>query len=175
MRAIAITLLAVLSVVAPAATGGASTPGEPARRVALPPSVAIDEALRERIEESVARSPTLQRQLAAVAGAPVIVEVHVRLGQLSAFRRAETTIDRYESGFIRARILIPTNADFVELLAHELEHIVEQIEGVDLAAIERTGLANRDGSGVFETVRARDAGRAAAMEVEQATRALNAS
>lgn len=175
MRAVTITLLAVLSVAAPAAAGGAGTPAEPVRRVSLPPTVAIDESLHDRVEEAIALSPTLQRQLAVVVGAPAIVEVRASLAQLPAFRRAEATIDRYESGFIRARIQLPANADFVELLAHELEHIVEQIERVDLAALERSGLASRDSGGVFETVRAREAGRAAAREVEQATRALHAS
>ena len=168
MRAVSITLLAALSVVAPAAAGGAGMAAEPVRRVSLPPTVAIDDSLRDRLEEAITVSPTLQRQLAVVAGAPAIVEVRASLARLPAFRRAEATIDRYQSGFIRARILLPPNADFVELLAHELEHVVEQIEGVDLAALERAGLASRDSGGVFETVRARDAGRAAAMEVEQA-------
>lgn len=168
MRAVSITLLAVLSVVAPAAAGGAGTPAEPVRRVALPPTVAIDESLRDRVEAAIALSPTLQRQLAVVAGAPAIVEVRASLAPLPAFRRAEATIDRYESGLIRARILLAPNVDFVELLAHELEHVVEQIERVDLAALARSGLASRDAAGVFETARARDAGRAAAREVEQA-------
>ncbi len=175
MRAVTITLLALLSAAAPAAAGGAGTPAEPVRRLSLPPTVAIDETLRDRVEEALALSPTLQRQIAVVVGAPAIVEVRASLAPLPAFRRAEATIDRYDSGFIRARILVPPNADFVELLAHELEHVVEQIERVDLAALERSRLASRDAGGVFETVRARDAGRAAAMEVEQATRALHGS
>ena len=174
MRAVSITLLALLSVAAPAAAGGADTPGEHAQRLSLPLNIAVDEALRGRLEEGAALSATLQRQFTLIGDSRAVVEVRLFLGRLPAFRRAETTISRYDSGFIRARVVVPPGTDFIELLAHELEHVVEQIEGVDLTALTRTGAASLDASGVFETVRARDAGRAAALEVELGLRALNA-
>jgi hypothetical protein len=167
-------MLVAFSVVVSAATGGADTPGEYAQRLSLPLNIAVDEALRGRLEESAALSATLQRQFTLIADSRAVVEVRLFLGRLPAFRRAETTISRSDSGFIRARVFVPPGADFIELLAHELEHVVEQIEGVDLTALTRTGAATQDVSGVFETVRARDAGRAAALEVELGLRALNA-
>jgi hypothetical protein len=173
MRWIPIATISILSVLVFASSGGAGTPDEQAR-VPLPLNVAIDQSLRGRLEERVALSTTLQRQFGVIAGAPAVVEVRVSLAPLPAFRRAETTISRYDSGFIRARVVVPPGVDFVELLAHELEHVVEQIERVDLAALARTGGATQDPDGVFETARARDAGRAAASEVEDAMRAVNA-
>lgn len=169
MRVISTLMIAVLNVVLFSAGASGAEP----RRVPLPLNIAIDETLREHVEEAVALSPTLRRQFAVVAGSPVIVELRVSLARLPAFRRAETTISRYDSGFIRARVLVPPGTDFIELLAHELEHVVEHIEGVDLAVLTRTGGATQDVSGIFETVRARDAGRAAALEVERGLRALN--
>jgi hypothetical protein len=174
MRAIKTAVAAGLGVVMFASSGTATAGGQ-AQRVPLPLNIALDEALRGRVEESLALSPTLQRQFAVIAGTPAVVELRASLAPLPGFRRAETTISRYESGFIRARVLVPSDVNFVELLAHELEHVVEQIEGVDLAALERVGRATEDAEGVFETVRARDAGRAAASEVDQAMRALNAA
>ena len=91
---------------------------------------------------------------------------------LPGFRRAETTIKRYEAGYITAEIIVPPGLEFFELLAQELEHVLEQIEGVDLAALIRRGLATRDASGIFETARARDAGLSAALEIEEGLRAL---
>ena len=167
-------MLASLSVGVLASAGNAAARGDEAPRAPPPPHVVIDEALRDRLDQSLPRSATLQRQFAVIAGAMAIVEVRLSTGPLTLRHRAEATIKRYDSGYIRARILLPAGADFVELLAHELEHVVEQIEGVDLAALARTGDATRGSDGVFETVRARDAGRTAASEVEQAARALNA-
>jgi hypothetical protein len=167
-------MLASLSVGVLASASNAAARDDEAPRASPPPNVMIDEVFRDPVHESLARSATLQRQFAVIAGAMAIVEVRLSKGPLSDAHRAEAIIKRYDSGHIRARILLPAGADFVQLLAHELEHVVEQIEGVDLAALARTGDATRGSDGFFETARARDAGRTAASEVEQATRALNA-
>jgi hypothetical protein len=57
-----------------------------------------------------------------------------------------------------------------ELIAHELEHVIEQLDGIDLHA-----LASRPATGVhvcadgaFETTRAVKVGRAVAGEVRRA-------
>lgn len=165
MRSMRLSGMAVLAVVTLAAAAGAETT---ARRVTAPANVAMEADVREFVEEAAARSPTLRRQLEAIAGAPAYIDVRVTGAPMRAFSRATTTIRRYESGYIRAEVVLPVNGDQVELLAHELEHVVEQIERVDLAALEREGRAWRDASGVFETERAHVAGRAAAAEVEHA-------
>jgi hypothetical protein len=176
MARIAATML-LIAVMVTGATGiaGASESGTP--EWSLPAKVLVDEELRQEIEELVPLSPTLRRQLAVIAAAPVRVEVRVSAVPalvMPGMSRAETTIGRYESGYIKAVVVIPAGLDFVELLAHELEHVVEQIEGVDLEALARTREASRNAGGVFETIRARDAGLAAADEVEKAVRALRA-
>jgi hypothetical protein len=167
-------MLASLSIGVLASASHAAARDDEAPRAPPPPHVVIDEVLRDWLDESLARSATLQRQFAVIAGAVAIVEVRLSPGPLHGLRRAEAIIKRYDSGFIRARILLTPGVNSVELLAHELEHVVEQIEGVDLAALARTGGATRGDDGFFETARARDAGRTAASEVEQATRALHA-
>ena len=57
------------------------------------------------------------------------------------------------------------------MLAHELEHVIEQIDGTklhELAGKQRSGVT-RFADGAFETVRAERAGRAAIREVEGTT------
>ena len=50
--------------------------------------------------------------------------------------------------------------DHAELLAHEFEHVLEQIEGLDLRRMARERIRRlRDAYAVFETDRAQAAGR----------------
>jgi hypothetical protein len=66
-------------------------------------------------------------------------------------------------------IELPFGGNYVELLAHEFEHVVEQIDGMDLRALARNGTGEvvQLSDGAFESARAREAGRAALSEVEQ--------
>ncbi len=52
-----------------------------------------------------------------------------------------------------------------ELLGHEFEHLIEQLDGVDLSAMARGGEARRLTDGAFETERAIAAGQQVAGEV----------
>jgi hypothetical protein len=60
-------------------------------------------------------------------------------------------------------------AEFVELIAHELEHVIEQLDDVELAASERHGV-HETRAGVFETTRATHIGRKVRREVDEAGR-----
>jgi hypothetical protein len=56
-------------------------------------------------------------------------------------------------------------ARYVEYLAHELEHVLEQIDGVDLVRLKRQGVDGVEHvGGQDETARARSVGRAVARE-----------
>jgi hypothetical protein len=46
---------------------------------------------------------------------------------------------RYTLGLVRAVIEMPLMADYRELIPHEFEHVIEPIEGIDLAALARAG------------------------------------
>jgi hypothetical protein len=70
---------------------------------------------------------------------------------------------------VSAVVEIAAPCNCAELIGHEFEHLVEQIEGIDLRA-----LASRRGAGVsvneigaFETDRAQKAGRLVADEFEE--------
>lgn len=131
-----------------------------------PANIAAHDSVRELLAQMMRRSPTIRRQCAEIAAARRVA-VTIRLtGRMSGGSRARTTMSKYEAGFIRAVMEIPIGADLVELLAHELEHVTEQIDGIDLEALARgSGQAVYHLGNAFETVRAREAGRAAAREV----------
>ena len=70
-------------------------------------------------------------------------------------------------GSIRAVVELPCAVDITELLAHELEHVLEQAEGLDLPALAKDSSSGvlAPARGVYETERARNAGLAAMREV----------
>jgi hypothetical protein len=134
----------------------------------------IDVPLRPTVRDMLARSATFRRQWNVVTGRRgVHLTVFLTDGVLVPACRARTTIKKYSSGLLLAVVVIPPKGDYPELLAHELEHVIEQIEGVDLAALARsgsTGVRERP-DGAFETARAQNVGLVVAMELKMATRA----
>jgi hypothetical protein len=101
---------------------------------------------------------------------------------LSAFtlpksRPARARITVYSDGSVLARVDIPLNARTLELVAHELEHVLEQVDGVNLAMqaalsrslTSRSETAVRLPGGEFETRRAIEAGLRVAAEFRSAT------
>ena len=132
-------------------------------------NIQLDEMLRQPVTALLAKSSTFRRQWRQIASAPgvrVVVVARTDLRETPS-ARARGQVSRYAYGAVRAMIEIPAAADLAELLPHEFEHVLEQMEGLDLALLARTGdrgVIEVD-DGVFETTRARAAGRAAAREV----------
>ena len=66
---------------------------------------------------------------------------------------------------------IPPVDDHVELIAHELEHVIEQLDDIDLrtlAKVPSSGVKRCEGrEEAYETVRAIRAGRAVSDEVRR--------
>jgi hypothetical protein len=103
---------------------------------------------------------------------------------LSPSAIAQTNFARTKAGWLFADIQIPARLVFVrqdvEMIAHEIEHVIEQIEGLDLKT-----LARQPGSGVyplhglrsrlFETDRASAFGRRVKRDFEHNTVALCAA
>jgi hypothetical protein len=73
-------------------------------------------------------------------------------------------------GVIVARVRVRLGPDAIELIAHELEHVLERVEGVKYLMDVGSSKASVSG-GAFETPRAIDAGRRVAVQVEHAERA----
>lgn len=159
------SLILLLALVAPAWAPAAWA--EPVACATLPGNIAVPAVYQARVQQLIAQSPTLRRQCLVIASTPDVAVAIRPAGRMSAHCRARTEFVRTRSGVLRATVDLPVSRDFTELLAHELEHVIEQIEGIDL---ER--LAVRADSGVwttgpnaYETSRATRVGRRAAREV----------
>src|SRR4029077_17928611 len=103
------------------------------------------------------QSPTFRRQSARLAEHPdVIVRLEIAKA-VQDTRGARSAVTRL-NGELTAAVEIELRKPelYVEHIAHELEHVLEQIDGTDLARLARQGL---DGvmnfGGSFETARAR--------------------
>ena len=142
------------------------------RQLTLPPNLVVSREYQSIVETMLHQSPTFRRQCVRIAGEP-FVSVEVRLARppwrLDA--RALTQIRRRDSGFLDAIIEIFPLQDSVELIAHELEHVIEQLDGVDLESRARLRDASvrvlLSHSRAFETVRARKVGLRVGTEVRR--------
>ena len=146
----------------------------------LPANIRTTVELRDAIAPLLARSQTLRAQCGKIAAAPkTFVSVNLSVGPFSAQTRARSTARRYPSGLLLVDVEIPpASHEFAELLAHELEHVTEFIEGVDFKALSQStdsGIVQCGIGGSFESVRAQQAGHAVAAEIELADRSAGAS
>jgi len=122
--------------------------------------------LQQEFMELLQRSATFRRQCARIAASRVLrVTLHVAK-VMDEDARAQTIINRYEAGGIRADVTLRFSEDYLELLAHEFEHIIEQMDHVSLTDEIKKGRAWRSPNGAFETRRAFDAGLRAREEYE---------
>jgi len=131
-------------------------------RTSVPPNVDAGLLTHDFIA-LLQRSDTFRSQCERIAAVPS-VRVVIALQQDSEAPRAHTTMYRYQAGAIRAAVFIRFGEDFRELLAHEFEHIIEQIDGVSLRHEVAEGRAWILTGGVFETRRAFEAGLQAVRE-----------
>lgn len=136
----------------------------------LPDNLVATPGLVPIIRTMLERSSMFRRQVARIAGAPdLTVRIEHSFGLLTA-RRAQTRVVRSGS-HCTAVIEITLRDDTVELIAHELEHVIEQLDGVDLRAHARRSHSSVRAIGsdetTFETRRARSVGLVVAQEVRQ--------
>jgi hypothetical protein len=112
------------------------------------------------------RSPMFRRQCLRLAAAPHLAVVVRIMHPLTGGPRARTQIRRADRNRLIASMEISPVGDFTELLAHELEHVIEQLDGIDLAgkaAVARSGVRCCS-DGAFETSRAVRIGTVVALE-----------
>ena len=123
--------------------------------------------LEAQIVRIYERSPTFRSQCERI-GAADSLRITVRIDTaIPNHYRAFSVIQRH-GGQIRAEVHLPPSSDHSEMLAHEFEHILEQIEGLDLRTLARI-----KGSGVrevqydlFESDRAQAVGRVVVAETD---------
>jgi hypothetical protein len=139
--------------------------------IELPPNLLVPPFLRG-VVDSMRTSPTFRRQCLRIANAPRTVVVLGWFQPQDTDRvRARTVVSVTPEGTRFAMVAIRPVDDQVELIAHELEHVLEQLDEVDLpalAAVPTSGVRRCDcGRESFETVRAIRAGLLAAAEVRR--------
>lgn len=135
-----------------------------------PSNVAVPAAYNDAVDLMLRSSSTFRAQCDRIARA---THLHVVIQQsLSApAQSAVTRLTRQPGGRLEADVEVGPLADPTLLIAHEFEHIIEQLDGVDLQALaERAGTGVRADpkSGHFETERAIAIGRRVAREVSSA-------
>jgi hypothetical protein len=133
----------------------------------VPDTIQMQTRLRVEVAHMLRASPTFRTQCHRIADAP---GVHVQLRNDLYFEhagyRARSVIHRLRSGELVALVDLPVLGNPTEWIAHEFEHILEQIEGQRLKALAgKVRGVWQSSAGMYETLRAIKAGRAVAAEV----------
>jgi hypothetical protein len=176
---VVIAALALTGVMPAANTTGAWM-APAARCEMLAGTLHIAAPLKPVVTAMCQRAPTFRRQVVRLARVHGL-EVRISPGPVTTGGRARayTSMTRVDGQLRSAIVEVPygDSAVVVELVAHELEHILEQLDGVDLDAwAGRSGVQRIGGSngGAFETERARQVGRLVAGEYLSAGAELTA-
>jgi hypothetical protein len=142
--------------------------------IAVPENVSAGPESRVLLETMLARSPSFRRQCLRIANERSLT-VHLRhMPRLTGGTRAVTRMSRHPGGRTVAHVTVDPYSDDVEMIAHEFEHIIEQLDDVNLPekaqradsgvhATQHAGLA-------FETTRAARVGRRVVEEVRRGAR-----
>ena len=138
------------------------------RRSFLPANVYLLHDIERPLQRIYERAPSFRAQCERIAAAEGL-RVTVRIDPQIPSRCRAFTIVRRAGRRILADVHLPPSSDHAEMVAHEFEHIIEQIEGLDLkklARIKGSGV-NEVQFAVFETDRAQSAGRIVKAEARQ--------
>jgi hypothetical protein len=132
----------------------------------MPAGSQIPGLCRQLLHDMWQGSPTFRRQWTRLAGARVRVSI-VLNPMLSGWTRAHAQLSRTPD--LRVQIYLPlVNRSAIEYLAHEIEHVLEALDGVDLpeAVAQRIHGATAVGRPpAFETNRAKAIGQLVFSEV----------
>ena len=120
-------------------------------------------------EQLLEASPTFRAQVARIGLAPYVRVVVEAVMASSTDQPRQRTVEHPallgRCGARRRRYSAPlVSSECAELFGHEFEHIIEQIDRVNLQALSAAGGAARLGDGAYETQRARSAGQRIAGE-----------
>jgi hypothetical protein len=133
------------------------------RQLALPQNLVVSAMHRPLVESMLRDSPTFRRQCVRIAAEPrLTVHLSVSPPPRRYTHRAMTQLTRNAQGHLTAVVNIAPFEDTRELIAHEFEHVIEQLDGVDLAAraaLPHSGVTPIGHRGtVYETTRAQRVG-----------------
>jgi len=123
----------------------------------LPRTITVGPDLQDIVAHMMRESEIFRRQCGLI-GRLRWLRVHIVLEEPpNGVRRvrAKSDLARYEFGLITARVRVWSREDAIELIAHELEHVIEVAEGTDYQSllVRRLVVWSVDGTS-FETARA---------------------
>ena len=126
-------------------------------------------SVRPLVEKGMERSETIRRQCEELAAAQAVVVLE--WGAMDSHSRAKTVME-VRAGRVVASVKLPPLGDMIVLMAHELQHVIEQTRGLDFRAeAKRAGSGVWQSFGSFETQAAIDVSRQVAEELRAYSRA----
>jgi hypothetical protein len=135
---------------------------------AIPSNLLVPPMYRSLVDSMFQQSPTFRRQCRRIANTSgLVVTLRAVPGQPSGRVRARTRI-AWEDDQLHAAIEVLTLDGPAELIAHELEHVIEQLDGINLRSrVVRSGsgVQMADTEPAYETKRAVRVGLAVAEEM----------
>ena len=140
--------------------------------VELPANVSVHPYLVALLDTMLTSSSSFRRQCARIAAErSLTVRIRYVPFRLPAGVRAVSHISRELDGDIVATVIIHPYDNHVEMIAHEFEHIIEQLDQIDLAGKARRGsvgvYADYRAGPVYETARAQQIGLIVASEIRR--------
>jgi len=166
MRIIFVPLLFVIALNALRAPAAA---GPPSRH--LPGAIETTDDVRRHLEMMLQRSATFRQQCLRLDAPRVRVQIRRDPGLFDRPYRAITVIHRSAAEIV-ASVVIAGFGDPTEWLAHELEHVLEQIDGLNIPRLAHSRHeAWPSTEGAFETTRAIRTGKIVRQEVRDSHRA----
>ena len=125
--------------------------------------------VRPVVEKGMERSETIRRQCQELAAARAVVVLE--WGVMDSQTHARTVME-VRDGVVVASVKLPPLGDIIVLMAHELQHVIEQTRGLDLRAeAKRAGSGVWQSRGSYETQAAIDVSRQVAEELRAYSRA----
>src|SRR5688572_25975664 len=143
----------------------------------LPPNLHLPSLYREVVESIAGRSATFREQLVRIAAEPRVTINLVFVPRIIGARAKTRMVVHIDE--LDAHIEVAYLENIVELIAHEFEHVIEQMEGMNFAVMSDAGdpgissSVSASGDNVFETKRAARAGVSVAREVRASLRNEN--
>lgn len=140
--------------------------GAPAARDASA-TIVVDGQLQPLIDDLLARSPAFRRQWQRLVRVPRLwITLELVHPNHVVDAHAATRVSAHPDGSLHAVVAIPGGRRLAELIAHEVEHVLERLDGVRVATQHAMGDPTvRRASGTFETARAVLVGQLVAAEI----------
>jgi hypothetical protein len=167
-------IAAVVVLFLPAVSQGVGRAQSPGKVRAFPCRIVVERPLLQVVDDAWQKSESFRQLCRALAERRAVATL--RPGPERSGSRGLTQITIADDGVVVGRVAVLLGFDTLEYIAHELEHVLERAEGMDLA-----GESARKGSGVwkaldgYETQRAIDRGRQVAREVRESVQPVRAA